>query len=160
MRDVELYRQLLGLAEPWTVAGVQLSVTDRRVDIFVEHRGGVRWPCPGCAAVLGAYDHAEPRVWRHLDSCQFTTWLHARVPRVNCPEHGVHQVRLPWAEPHSRFTALFERLAVDVLTETGVSGAARILGRGWDQAWALMERAVRRGLAAKPPPRARTDRGR
>jgi len=28
---------------------------------------------------------------------------------------GVDQVALPWAEPNSRFTAVFERLAIDVL---------------------------------------------
>ena len=43
------------------------------------------------------------------------TFLHAGAPRVACPEHGVRQVRVPWAEPHSRFTTLFEPLAIDVL---------------------------------------------
>jgi transposase len=36
-------------------------------------------------------------VWRHLDTCQYQTLLHARVPRVGCPTHGVRQVRVPWA---------------------------------------------------------------
>lgn len=49
--------------------------------------------------------------------------LDARPPRVECAEHGVRQVRLPWAEPMSRFTTLFERLAVDVLKECDVLGA-------------------------------------
>ncbi len=66
-----------------------------------------------------------------------------------CPEHGVRQVSLPWAEPRSRFTALFERLAIDVLRETSVVGATRILRISWDEAWLLMERAVKRGRAAK-----------
>jgi transposase len=96
-------------------------------------------------------DHAEQRSWRHLDSCQFLTYLHARPPRVDCPEHGTAQVRLPWAEPMSRFTTLFERLAIDVLTECDVAGAARLLHLSWDEAWHLMRRAVQRGLAAKPP---------
>ena len=47
-------------------------------------------------------DHAEPRVWRHLDTCQFKTFLHARIPRVDCPEHGVVQVKVPWAESKGR----------------------------------------------------------
>jgi transposase len=44
---------------------------------------------------------------------------------------------------------LFERLAIDVLAETDVSGACRILGLSWDEAWHLMERAVARGRAIK-----------
>ncbi len=59
---------------------------------------------------------------------QLQTLLHARIPRVNCSEHGVRQVRVPWAEPKSRFTLLFERFAIDVMLETDGSGAAKILG--------------------------------
>jgi transposase len=98
---------------------------------------------------LSVCDHAEERSWRHLDWCGFTTWLHARAPRVSCPEHGVRQVRLAWAEPHARFTALFERLAIDVLKETDITGACRILQISWDEGWHLMQRAVARGMASK-----------
>src|SRR5262245_21640350 len=112
MRDVELYRQLLGLEQPWSVERVELSLEERRVDVFASHAEGLAWACPECGGELALYDHAEERAWRHLDSCGFTTWLHARPPRVSCPSHGVRQVRLSWAEPHSRFTLLFERLAI------------------------------------------------
>jgi transposase len=50
----------------------------------------------------------------------------------------------------SRFTVLFERLAIDVLKECDLEGAARLLRLSWDEAWHLMDRAVTRGLAAKP----------
>ncbi len=151
MRDTELYQQLLGLAAPWTVARVELSVSEQRVDVWVEHPRGQRFGCPRCERALSVYDHAEPRSWRHLDSCQFLTYLHARAPRVDCPEHKVRQVRLPWAELHSRFTTLFERLAIDVLKECDVTGAARLLRLSWDEAWHLMDRAVARGLAGRAP---------
>ena len=151
MRDIELYRQLLGLASPWTVTRVELAVKERRVDVWAGHAEGERWPCPECGARLPLYDHTEEREWRHLDSCQFKTYLHARPPRVECAEHGVRQVRLPWAEARARFTTLFERLAIDVLLETDVLGAARILGITWDEAWHIQERAVRRGQQAKAP---------
>src|SRR4051812_16626735 len=134
MRDVELYRHLLGLETPWTVARVELSATDQRVDVWAEHRAGVRWPCPDCGLELAIYDHSAERTWRHLDSCQFLTYLHAAVPRVQCPTHGVRQVGVPWAEARSRFTLLFERLAIDVLQETDVAGAARLLRLSWDEA--------------------------
>jgi transposase len=149
MRDVELYRQLLGIEAPWSVERVELSVADARVDVFLEHRPRVRFPCSTCGEELSTYDHEQSRVWRHLDSCGFVTYVHARPPRVSCATDGVHQVRLPWAEPHSRFTALFERLAIDVMKETDVTGATRILRISWDEAWGLMERAVKRGMAVK-----------
>lgn len=149
MRDTELYRQLLGLESPWDVSRVQLSVEEGRVDVWSGHPRGARWSCPECDRDLPTYDHAEERAWRHLDSLQFLTYLHARPPRVNCPDHGVRQVRLPWAEPMSRFTNLFERMAVDVLKECDVLGASRLLRTSWDETWHLMERAVARGQAVK-----------
>src|SRR5215510_10416780 len=149
MQDIELYRQLLGLTTPWTVLRVELQVKTQRVEVWAGHAESARWPCPECAAVLPVYDHAEDRVWRHLDSCQFQTYLHARPPRVQCPTHGVRQVRLPWAEARARFTTLFERLAIEVFLETDISGATAILRISWDEAWHLLERAVARGHARK-----------
>jgi transposase len=150
MRDIDLYRQVLGLEKPWAVGRVDLDVAGHRVDIWVEHESGVVWSCPQCGRELSCRDHAEERVWRHLDTCQFQTHLHARIPRVDCPEHGVVQVRVPWAEARSRFTLLMERLVIDVLTQCAtVSGACRLLGLSWDEAWGVMERAVARGQRRK-----------
>lgn len=155
MRDTELYFHLLGLAKPWSVGRVELSVQQLRVDVSVEHPSGIRWQCPQCGHEGSAYDHSDERTWRHLDSCQFMTYLHAKIPRIKCPTHGVLQVAVPWAEPHSRFTLLFERLAVEVLLQSTVQGAAQILGLSWSEMMHLMERAVARGQKkekAKPLP--------
>lgn len=149
MQDIDLYQHLLGLTAPWFVARVELNVSEQRVDVWVEHPAGQQWPCPECGELCATYDHTKERSWRHLDSCQFLTFLHAAPPRVKCAEHGVRQVALPWAEPRARFTALFERWAIDLLMETNVSGAARILRLSWDEVWGIMERAVRRGLHRK-----------
>jgi transposase len=45
--------------------------------------------CPGCGVGCRIYDHREERFWRHLDTMQFQTIVHCRIPRVNCPEHGI-----------------------------------------------------------------------
>jgi len=150
MEDTDLYRHLLGISAPWEVSRVELSVKGERVDVWATHTKGTRFACPKCDVVLPVYDHTEERSWRHLDSCHFATYLHAKTPRVQCATDGVHQVALPWAEPMSRFTVLFERLAIDVLKECDVVGACRILGLSWDEGWHLMERAVARGLLRRP----------
>ena len=149
MQDKDLYWHLLGLVHPWTVAKVDLDIAKQRVDVWAEHDKGLRWPCPECGQECSLYDHSEERVWRHLDSCQFMTYLHAAPPRINCPDHGIKQARLPWAETKSRFTLLFEALAITVLLHTDIKGAAEILRISWDEAMHIMERAVERGLAAK-----------
>lgn len=150
MRDTDLYRHLLGVEDPWLVSKVQLDVKEQRVDVWIEHPKGLQWPCPKCGVEGTLHDHAEERVWRHLDSCQFQTFLHARPPRVVCPEHGVRQVRLPWAEPHARFTLMFERFAIEVLRHTTIQAGRMILRISWDEAWYVMGRAVKRGLRRKP----------
>src|SRR6266702_3186130 len=52
-----------------------------------------------------------------------------------CPIHGVVQSAVPWASPGSKFTLLFERLAIDWLREAAVSAVARQLKLGWDAVW-------------------------
>lgn len=149
MQDTEFYCQVLGLESPWTVARVELDLDKQRVDVHTVHQDGVTWACPECGQLLSTYDHAPERVWRHLDTCQLKTFLHARVPRVDCPEHGVKQVRVPWAESHSQFTALFERLAIDLLLMSTTQGARKVLRISWAQAWLLEKKAVARGLQRK-----------
>jgi hypothetical protein len=50
---------------------------------------------------------------------QYRTILVADVPRVQCDEHGVVQVAVPWSDPKSRFTALFEALVINWLEGSG-----------------------------------------
>ncbi len=150
MQDKELCQQILGLKSPWSVEEVELDVAKSEIRVNVTHPRGAKFKCPECQTALACHDHVEERRWRHLDSCQFKTILTARVPRVKCPEHGVKVVDVPWAEKHSRFTILFERLAIDVLLATQtVKGAMSILGTKWDQTWNIIVRAVARGKNRK-----------
>ena len=149
MQDRELYRQILGIESPWKVERVELQRADGEVHVFLEHDEQVRWPCPECSAECGLHDHQPERRWRHLDTCQYRTILHATPPRGDCPEHGPRVVRLPWAEASSRFTALFEALAISWLKEASQQGVAELLALSWDEIHGILERAVQRGLARR-----------
>lgn len=126
-----------------------LDVKSKRVTVFAAHDKGASFHCAECGVASPLHDHDEERTWRHLDSCQFETHLVARIPRVRCDTHGTRQARVPWAEPRSRFTLLFERFAIEVLLATDVLNGAALLGISWDQAHHIMERAVERGLACR-----------
>jgi transposase len=149
MRDCQLYAKILGLAEPWIVVDVALDLAAKSVTVYLGRRDGSPLACPECSRWCPGYD-TQPRRWRHLDTCQFQTILAAEVPRCSCREHGVKQVKVPWAEAGSRFTALFERLAIDWMQEAGRSATARQLGLSWSEADGIMQRAVARGLARRP----------
>jgi transposase len=160
MDDRELYRQILGINEPWRVARVELARAAGEIHVHLEHDAQASWACPECGAACALYDHQAERRWRHLDTCQFRTILHAQPPRSNCPEHGPRVVSLPWAEPGSRFTALFESLAISWLREASQQGVAELLALSWDEVHGILERAVGRGLErrqAEPVPRLGVD---
>jgi transposase len=145
----EHYRLLLGLDAAWEVAEVSLSLEEKCVEILVTHLGG-RVTCPECGGQCSIADHAAERTWRHLDTMQFETRLRARVPRANCKACGVKTTAVPWAGKHSRFTLLFEALAIEVIRACGnVKAAADLLRLDWDSAHRIMERAVERGLARR-----------
>lgn len=81
---------------------------------------------------------------------QFQTIIKSRVPRSECPDHGVKTINIPWAGPKSRFTLLFERLAIDVMIAAkSIKEAARLLGLSWDQVHHIQARAVERGLVRR-----------
>jgi len=143
-----LYATLLGITEPWGVELVELKQEAGEVHVTVALPTNTRWVCPECHAAAPIHDHQE-RTWRHLDTCQFKTLVHGRVPRLHCPTHGIRQLRVAWAEPGSRFTALFEALAIDWLKQASVSAVAKQMRLTWDEADGIMARAVQRGLARR-----------
>lgn len=144
-----MYQQILGIMSPWSVARVELALEQGEVRVFLEHATEVEWCCAECGRVCPLHDHEPPRGWRHLDTCQYRTVLYASIPRTKCPEHGVKVIQVPWAEPHGRFTALFERLVIDWLLAASQQAVAERMGLSWDEVHGIMERAVRRGLARR-----------
>jgi len=148
MRDKDLYKQILGIQAPWTVTEVELSMAASKVTVHVEHGTGVQLSCSQCGTPCPGYDHRS-RTWRHLDTCQFKTLIVAAVPRVTCPIHGVVTVTVPWAEPRSGFTALYEALVLDWLKEATIQAVARQLSLSWNAIAGIMQRAVTRGLARR-----------
>ena len=145
----EHYRLLLGLNGEWTVSDVKLDIARRRVDIYLAHASDGA-DCPECHRRCPLHDHAPERTWRHLDTMQFETVLHASPPRPDCPEHGVKTAEVPWAGKHARFTWLFEAFAIEVIRACRtIRDAESLLRLDWHVIQQIMERAVGRGLARR-----------
>jgi transposase len=148
MRDKDLYAQILGIKSPWQVSSVELAMSAGEVTVHVEPEEGAKQCCPTCGTVSPGYD-SRTRRWRHLDTCQYKTILVADVPRVKCQEHGVVTVSVPWAEPGSGFTAMFEALVIDWLKEASTSAVSRLMNLSWNAIDGIMQRAVERGLSRR-----------
>jgi transposase len=144
----EFYGQILGFSWPWEVQEIIREGSVREVRVIVSYAEGEDAHCPTCGKVAPIHDR-KTRKWRHLDSCNHKTIIESDIPRVKCPEHGVLQVPVPWAEKNSRFTAELERHICRWLKTAPISDVGAMFDLSWDQVAGIQERAVRRGLAKR-----------
>jgi transposase len=127
MDELGLFTAALGLSAPWRVRRTEFD--GERLDLYLDFPRGARFPCPAkdCAQGACVVHDTTDKTWRHMDFFQYKAFLHARLPRVVCPEHGVRQVSVSWARPGSGFTMLLPGAGVDLR-----GGHAGGQGRGAD----------------------------
>lgn len=147
MRINEMLEEVMSLPRPWSVVCTELISNEQLVEVHVRYEG-TSHKCPVCGKDAPGYDGRQRR-WRHLDFCEYQTWIVCDIPRVNCEEHGVKQILVPWALPGTRFSAPFECRVIDLLKEAPVSAVARWMGLSWNEAANIQSRAVARGLKRK-----------
>lgn len=133
-----LFTMALGLTPPWTVDKIEFTAEGQQLDLWLDFAPGATFTCPDCQASCKVHDTSD-RTWRHLDFFQHRTLLHARQPRVTCPEHGVKTVTPPWARPGSGFTLLMEAFVM-ALVENGMTPKAigRLIGEHDTRVWRLL----------------------
>jgi transposase len=144
MTEIETFEKLLDIRKPWFVSDIDIDQKKLIVTLTVDIDTSV-CKCPHCGKKAKVYDKRH-RTWRHLDTMEFKTLIAADVPRVQCLEHGIVQVEVPWAESLSRYSVKFETLIIDWLQETSVSAVARNFDLSWNAVDGIMKRAVERGL--------------
>jgi transposase len=144
MDGLELFATALGLGEPWRVSEAVFAEEAGRLDLRLVYRRGARFPCPeaGCGEGLCPVRDTVEKAWRHLDFFQHKAFLHARVPRVCCPEHGVRLVEVPWARPGSGFTMLFEALVLTFARAMPMSRVAESVREHDSRLWRVVEHHV------------------
>jgi transposase len=146
MHDVDLFQAALGLEKPWEVVGVEFDTERRRLDLRIDFQKGARFPCPECGRADCPVHDTEPHTWRHLNFFQHEAYLHARVPRVKCPEHAVKQVQVPWARGRSDFTLLFEALVMALVKEMPVAAVGKLVGEHDTKIWRVVHHYVDRAV--------------
>ena len=107
---------------------------------------GSRFACAQCGRDGCAVHDTKEETWRHLDFFQHRTLLHARTPRVTCPECGVRKVATPWARAGSGFTLLFEAFMLTLAKAMPIANAARLLGEHDTRLWRIVEHYVWRAV--------------
>lgn len=150
MQPEELFGMALGITPPWKVTEVTFSKESNRLDITIDFQRGATFACPVCGAPAPAYDTTE-KEWRHLNFFQYEAYLHARVPRVNCPNEGcgVKQVTVPWARAGSGFTLLFEALVMTMVRDLPVKVMSRLFAVTDTRLWRVIQAYVEMARAAE-----------
>src|SRR5208282_5843791 len=77
------------------------------------------------------------------------TFLSAREPRVECPEHKVRQMEVPWARSGSGFTLMFEALIMALIKEMPVAAVAALVGEHDTRLWRIVRHYVGAAHAAQ-----------
>ena len=133
----------LGIQAPWQLVDQRLDTdkTPHELHLEVKAERGSKYACPECGRECSAHDFQE-KTWRHLNFFQHHCYVHASVPRVKCPEHGVKLATVPWARKGSAFTLLFEQAAMALVREMPVNAAARIIEIMDTRLWRIVQHYV------------------
>ncbi len=131
----------LGVTPPWRLVEQRLDTNKQPhvLYIMLEAERGTEFPCPDCGKFCKAHDFKE-FTWRHLNFFQHHCLITARVPRTDCPEHGVKRANVSWAREGSGFTLLLWRVV-----DHYVSKAVKRLELSGLKAIAFDETASKRG---------------
>jgi transposase len=147
MRDIDLFQLALGLVPPWMVADAKFDAENKRLDIEIDFKTGGRFACPECGKADCPVHDTVKKSWRHLNFFQHQAFLHARVARIECPDHGVRLVTVPWARPGSGFTLLFEAFVMTLVKAMPVAAVARLVGEHDTRLWRVIQHYVEDAVA-------------
>jgi len=147
MRDIDLFQLALGLVPPWMVADAKFDADKKRLDIEIDFKTGGRFACPECGKADCPVHDTVKKSWRHLNFFQHEAYLHARVARIECPDHGVRLVNVPWARPGSGFTLLFEAFVMTLVKDMPVAAVARLVGEHDTRLWRVIQHYVDTAVA-------------
>lgn len=141
MTPEALFTVALGLGEGWSVKSSSFEGEPKKLLLKLDFKAGHRFACPECGA-RGATHDTVSKKWRHLDFFQYRCELEARVPRVECPEHGVRQIEVPWGRAGSGFTLLFEALIMMLCREMPMAAAGEVLDEHDTRLWRVVAHYV------------------
>ena len=141
----QFYENLLRLDENWKVTDVDQNNEARRVTVRITYVMN-KYRCPECGLAATLHDWREREV-RHLDTCEYQTWLEVKYPRAECARHGTQVIKPPFAAASSRFTDAFERRVIDLVKcgNTRIQKVAKDLGLHWHVVDGIINRFYKRG---------------
>ena len=136
---LSFFRTTLKLPAEWVVDGVRMDAAQRCVYVDISYHG---------PEVI--YDHQAARKWRHLDLCEYQTFIVARLPRTRSSSGELKVIPAPWSSPMQRISTVLERQIIHVaLLTKNRSATSKVVDLKYGTVLRTCRRAVLRGLARK-----------
>ena len=144
---IETLQLALGITDPWVIEGVDFNAEKKRFDIYLNFPKGTKFTCPSCGTHHCNIHDTRDKEWRHLDIFQYPTYLHVRVPRIECGQcKGIIQVNVPWAREYSSFTFLFESMVILMAQDMQVSHVAKRVNENDTRIWRIIKHYIKKAL--------------
>lgn len=136
-----LFKQALGLSDPWVVTECDFDPKAKSLVIKIDFERGSRFKDEASGELCAVHD-TRVRQWEHLKFFEHRTQLKARVPRIIGTDGKVKTVSVPWAEPNSGFTLLMEAFLLGLAKVLPVAEVSRQTGVSEDRIWHLLRARV------------------
>src|SRR6266853_238552 len=143
-----LFASALQLTRPWKVVESRFEKESGELRLRLDFEIGSRFPCPECGCACPVHDTKE-KSWRHLNFWQYRTELTARTPRIECPEHQVLLIEVPWARAESGFTLMMEAFIMLLSQQMPVSEVAEMLEEHDTRLWRVVGHYVDQAQRAR-----------
>lgn len=135
MNSIEMYEIALDLKGKWKVTDINFIADTWEVHVYVSYvdvsdlnKNGWKYR-----------DLDEERVWRHLDTMQYKTFIHCKVPRIKkCNGNEIKTIKTPWAKNFSRFTLMFESFIIELAKNMPVLNVAQHIKENHNKVWRII----------------------
>ena len=137
------FEQIMGIREPWYIK--EINVEGMEVNIQIDFKKGSKFEYLG--EYCSVHDTIE-RQWRHLNLFQYKAYIRARVPRIKTKD-GVKTIEVPWANPGSGFTMLFEVFVLQMAMSMSIGEVAKIMDETENRIWRIAKHYTDKELDAQ-----------
>ena len=136
--EIKIISLMAGIREPWILEKAEV---DENMDLhmYVGYKRGTKFQCSQCGELCDIYD-SKVKTWRHLNCFEHKAFIHCKVPRTKCKEHGVHLVNVPWAKANSGFTLLFEQYVMKLAKKMPILAISKLLEENCGRLWRIVHR--------------------
>lgn len=133
-----MYQEALRIPVPWFILDIQIDPDENTQKIMLDFDRGATFECPKCGEIGCKPHDTHPERKRHLDFHGYHCCLHARVPRVICPNCGVVTVNVPWGRKHSGFTYEYELMILSLANSMPISKVGDLIDENFDRVFRIV----------------------